>query len=629
MVKRYLALVSLDEARRRIAAAFPFVPRRERIPVEKASGRVTAAPLFAGYSVPEIHLAAMDGIAVRSSSTHGASEQQPKTIPDAVRVNTGNVVPPGYDAVVMIEDVWQENGVYIVRKPVSPWQHVRPVGEDIGESEMILPTRHRIRPFELGALSAFGITELEVIAVSAGLIPTGSELVPRGNRPKPGQVVESNILMAASQLAELGVDTEQYPITPDEKALIRDAIAKAAAEHDIVIVSAGSSAGTKDYTAEVIAELGEVLIHGVAIKPGKPVIVGRIGERPVIGLPGYPLSALTVLREIVTPLVGAYGLPVPRTEHLMARLASTITSDIGVEEFVLATAGLVNGRYVAVPQSRGAGVQMSAVRANACIRVPADLEGYEAGAEVPIALMAPRERIDSALVVTGSHDPALDYLADLVQQRGVELHSTHVGSMGGLLALKRRECHAAPMHLLGEDGEYNIPYLTKYLPGEDLVLVRVADREQGIISRTGLGFEELPGHTFVNRQRGSGTRQLLDHLLKQRGIDPASIRGYDREVTTHLAVALAVKTGEVDAGMGVAAAAKTLGLAFAPVGVERYEIALYRSSLDDWRIAALLDTIRSEPFRDTLLRLGGYGTSETGCMREVPHSPPPRESRRA
>ncbi|HOF95994.1 MAG TPA: molybdopterin biosynthesis protein [Methanoculleus sp.] len=616
MVKRYLSVISLAEARALVERSFPAIPGVVRVPVTAGTvGRITAAPIFARFSVPAIHLSAMDGIAVRSAETLGASEQNPVTLPDAARVNTGNIVPAGYDAVVMIEDVWVDGETYTVRKPVSPWQHIRPVGEDIGESEMILSSHHRIRPQDVGALANYGVTEVDVLNVRAGLIPTGSELVPAGVMPPPGKVVESNTLMAASVLAEAGVEAHRYPIVPDDPDRIRDAVRRGVAENDILLVSAGSSAGTRDYTADIVRDLGEVLAHGVAIKPGKPVIVGRVEGKPVIGLPGYPLAAATVLRELVMPLVARYGLPVREPGHVAARLTTSLQSDIGTDEFVLLSVGKIGDRWVAVPQSRGAGIQMSAVRANGYLRIPEDMEGAEAGKTVDVRLTVPRAEAEEAVLVTGSHDPALDYLADLVRPRGVDIHSTHLGSMGGVIALKKEECHAAPMHLLAPDGTYNTYYLERYMPGADLALLCVAERQQGVISRDGLSFDDLPGRTFINRQKGSGTRMLLDHTLAARGIDPASIPGYGREATTHLAVALAVRTGEADAGMGVYSAAKALDLAFVPVATERYELAMHRAMLDDPGIAALVETVSSAAFKQVLRDLGGYETDETGVLR--------------
>lgn len=618
VVKRYLKVTSLADAVALLKTSFACAPSVRQVPLEDAAGRITAGPVIARYSVPEIHLAAMDGIAVRSDDTAGASEQRPVTLAGAVRVNTGNVVPAGYDAVIMIEDVWADGDRFTIRKAAAPWQHVRPAGEDIGESEMALPSRHRIRPHELGALAAYGITGLDVISVKVGLIPTGSELVAHGSRPAPGQVVESNTVMAAALLSSLGATCTRYAMVRDDPAQIRDAVQRAVAENEIVIISAGSSAGTRDYTADVIADLGEVLVHGIAIKPGKPAIIGRISGKPVIGMPGYPLSALTVLREIVTPLLGLYGLEHPAPGTVSGRLTTTIHKEIGTDEFVLCAAGSVGGHWVLSSLSRGAGVQMSAVRANAYLRIPADTEGFEAGETVTATLMVPGAESERALLITGSHDPVLDCLADMLRGSDIDLHSTHVGSMGGILALKNDECHAAPMHLLGTDGTYNTEYLKKYIPETGLVLLCVAGRQQGIVSRDGITFNDLRNHTFINRQKGSGTRMLLDYELKKAGIGPSEIRGYDREATTHLAVALAVKSGEADAGMCVWSAAKALGLSFVPVAQERYEIAIRKSHMDDPRVAALCAAIASPAFKEILVRLGGYDTTETGVRRELP-----------
>jgi len=621
VVKRYLTVMPLDKVLDLLAQEFACTPSIVEVPLEEAAGRITAGPIFARYSVPEIHLAAMDGIAVRSSDTKGASEQHPVTLNRSARVNTGNVVPPEYDAVIMIEDVWEADGSFTIRKAAAPWQHVRPAGEDLAESEMVMPSAHRIRAHELGALATYGITRPGVIAVRVGLVPTGSELVPAGTRPAPGQVVESNTVMAKAMLEEAGASCTRYPFVEDKPEKIRDAIAIACGENDIIIVSAGSSAGTKDYTADVIAELGEVLVHGAAIKPGKPVIIGRIDKKPVIGLPGYPLSALTVLREIVLPFLGNYGMPVREPERIRASITTSVAKEIGSDEFVLCTLGQVGSRWVVSPQSKGAGVQMSGVRANAYIRVLRESEGFDAGGEVEARLMVPASEAANALLITGSHDPVIDYLADLIRPQGITLLSTHAGSMGGILALKKDECHAAPIHLLAEDGTYNTAYLEKYLPGAAIDLICVAGRQQGIVSREGLSLADLPGRPFINRQRGSGTRMLLDYELKKAGIDPASIPGYEREVTTHIAVALAVKSGEADAGMCVYSAAKALGLPFVPVAQERYELAIRTEHARDPRIAALVTAIRSPAFREILSRLGGYDISETGQQRSGPVRP--------
>jgi putative molybdopterin biosynthesis protein len=617
MVKRYLSVKSLSEVQALLLQKFQPQNMTGNVPLERAAGRITSRPIFSRFSVPEIHLAAMDGIAVVSRDTVSASEQHPVVLDNAVRVNTGNIVPSGYDAVIMIEDTWQESGKYTIRKSAAPWQHIRPAGEDLAESEMVLPSGHRIRSHEIGALATYGITLPEVVSVRIGLVPTGSELVPAGTRPAPGQVVESNTVMASAMLEEAGARCTRYPFVKDDPALIRAAVLKAVLDNDIVIVSAGSSAGTRDFTADVIADLGEVLVHGIAIKPGKPAIIGRIDSKPVFGLPGYPLSALTVLREIIMPFLGIYGLIVQPPEVTRATLTSEVAKEIGQDEFVLCTLGRVGNRWVVSPQSKGAGVQMSAIRSNAYIRVPFNSEGFEEGEEVDTFLTVPHQAAENSLLLTGSHDPVIDYLIDMLGQRRIPLLSTNVGSMGGLLALAKDQCHAAPTHLLAPDGSYNMAFIKKYLPKADVDLLCVAERQQGIVSREGLRLFDLPGRQFINRQKGSGTRILLDYELERGGISPATLPGYEREATTHIAVALAVKSGEADAGMCVYSAARTLGLSFVPVATERYELAIRHEHRDDPRVAAMIETIRSEDFRAVLAVLGGYDTKDTGTIRTV------------
>ncbi|MDH7593772.1 MAG: molybdopterin biosynthesis protein [Methanomicrobiales archaeon] len=615
MVRRYLDLVTLEEAIVTLKERFPHMARTVRVPVTESVGRVTASPVFARFSVPEAPLAAMDGIAVLSAETREAREQHPVILKNAIRVNTGNVVLPPFDAVIMIEDVWEQDEGYVIRKSVPPWQHIRPAGEDIGEGEMILTSSHLIRPHDIGALLAFGIGEVEVKGLTVGLIPTGSEIVPIGTRPKAGQAVETNTHVAGAWLRAMGAGCRHYPIVPDVPDAIRNALLCAVRENDMVLISAGSSAGTKDFTVDTISMLGRVLVHGVAIKPGKPVIIGEIQGKPVIGLPGYPLSTLTVLREIVTPFLVSQGFPAPGETIVKAYLATGVSSEIGIAEFLFVIAGHVDGRWVAVPLSRGAGVQMSAVRSNGCVRIAAEREGQNAGDEVEVRLWMSERAAMTRLIITGSHDPSLDYLADLLTGEGVWMHAVPVGSMGGLLALKGQYCHAAPMHLLAPDGSYNTYYLRRHLPGEELALLKVAGRAQGIASKSGITLEEMPAHTFVNRQKGSGTRMLLDHLLQTKGIEPSSISGYTREVTTHLAAARSVAMGEADACVCTFSAAKLFGLSFVWLAEEEYELVLHRDALKDDRIQRLCECVGSDVFKDALARMGGYETGSTGTIR--------------
>ena len=444
MVKRYLSLISLEEAVHLLKTSFPAPGRTETVPLMQSLGRVVAAPVHAGYSVPEVNIAAMDGIAVRSRDTAGARDRAPVTLEDAVRVNTGNIIPPGFDAVVMIEETWDHGGRFQVRSPVAPWQHVRPAGEDIRENQLVLPGGHVIRAFDIGALATYGITQVEVRSIRVGIIPTGSELVTLGVRPGPGQVVESNTIMAEVFLTAMGASCTRYPIVPDDPGLIRDTLAKAVESHDLAIISAGSSAGTRDFTAGVIGSLGELIFHGVAVKPGKPAMLGKIQGRPVLGLPGYPLAAQTTLREFAGPLLESWGLPPAPRQTVRVRLSQPLTSDLGFDEFVPVSVGRIGEYYWGIPHSRGSAVQMATVKANGYVHIPAQVEGYEAGRELDACLTTDPGSIERTLLLAGSIDPALEELADLARGKGIFLHASNVGNMGALLALKRGSCHAAP-----------------------------------------------------------------------------------------------------------------------------------------------------------------------------------------
>lgn len=618
MKGRYLGLTTLEDALTLLQEKFSFTPRIISIPISESAGRVCAKAVYAPLSIPSWHLSAMDGLAVRSPDTIGATDQNPILLTDVIRVNTGNLVPTGYDAVIMIEDVEEIEEGYLIRSAAHTWQHIRPIGEDIASTEMIIPAGHLIRSQDIGALTSYGLSVIEVLSLNVALIPTGSEIVPVGSTPKPGQVIESNMIMAASFIKNTGAEVTIYPIIPDEPDTIRSTLDDAAKNHDLVLVSAGSSKGTKDYTADCIRDLGEVFIHGIAIKPAKPVILGKINANPVIGMPGYPVACHTILREIITPILSWYGLPVTKPEIIQADLTSTLFSEAGTDEFVLMTVGKVKHRWVATPQSRGSGVQMSMVRSNGYCTIPLRIEGYEAGNQVEVALTVPREEAEKTILIVGSHDPVIDRLSDLLREDGIFPSSVHVGSMGGILALKRESCHLAPMHLLSDDGDYNIQYLMRYLPGEDLILICVAEREQGIVSATGLSFDAITKSRFINRQKGSGTRMLLDFLLKKHGFDPVQVSGYDREVTTHLAVCLAVQSGDADMGMAVHTAAKTFGLDFVPVGTERYELVTSAEIFEtDPHVQALFSMIQTDRFKGILEKMGGYRTGETGVIRKI------------
>ena len=572
MAKRnlYLSNTPVHEALDKYLTALkPIVkPQVETIPVTESLGRITETAVFAKYCSPLYNAAAMDGVAVNSDVTIGATEANPITLRqgvDFVVVDTGDPIKNPCDAVIMAEDLTElENGDLQIIEPAAPWQHVRPIGEDIVAGEMIIPSRHKIRPIDIGVLLAGGITKISVIKQpTVAIFPTGTEIIEPDQEPQEGDIIESNSRMFEAMAKQNGANPTRFAPIADDYNKLKNAIDKAIDEHDMVIVNAGSSAGTEDFTVHILRELGEVLVHGVAIKPGKPVILAIVKGKPVIGLPGYPVSAYINFENFVIPVLNLMnGEMQAKSNMVKAVVSKRLVSSLKHKEYVRVKVGKVEDKLVASPLARGAGAAMSLVRADGFCVIEQNSEGVEAGETVNVELYRDLSEIDNTVVAIGSHDLILDVIADLMPTEfpGNFLSSTHLGSMGGLMALKRGEAHIAPTHLLNEDdGVYNVAYLKKMF-NQPMALIKGVNRIQGIIVERGnpLGIKDvkdLVNVKYINRQRGAGTRVLLDYLLKKENIDPQSIKGYDREGATHMAVAAAIAGKSADAGMGILSAA--------------------------------------------------------------------------
>jgi putative molybdopterin biosynthesis protein len=595
-----------------------------RLPLAQAVGRVTAEAVWASRSSPPFDAAAMDGIAVRAAQTVGAAETTPVLLdPEAYTVvDTGDPLPDGFDAVVMREHVHYEGERAELRAAVPPYQNVRSIGEDVSAAELLLPAGHRLRAVDVAAAAAAGATEVLVRrAPVVAVLPTGDEIRPVGETTGPGEILDTNSLMLAAQAHEAGCETIALDIEPDDPDRIAAAVRGAAARADLVMVVAGSSAGRDDYTAAVVERLGTLAVHGVAVRPGHPVVLGAVDATPVLGAPGYPVSAALTFEIFAAPMLAELeGAAAPERPRARARLARKLASPMGMDDWVRVRLGRVGGELVATPLPRGAGVLTSLVRADGLLVVPAGFEGHHAGDEVGVALLRGVAEIDRTIVAIGSHDLVLDLAASELRTAdpGVTLASSNVGSLGGLVALRDGLCHVAGSHLLDpETGEYTLPYVDRVLAGRDVAVVRLTHRDQGLIVAPGNplgigGIEDLPRARYVNRQRGAGTRVLLDHELARAGIAPEAIDGYAREEHTHLAVAAAIAAGRADCGLGVLAAARAFDLDFVPVTREPYDLVLDAPALDDPVLAPLWDLLDDASFRAKVQALGGYAPDEMG-----------------
>ena len=626
----YLTNVPLVKAREEYLAmleANGFAHKTEKIPVWDACGRVTAGAVYAHICAPHYAASAMDGVAVNAKDTFGATETTPITlnVGQFTVLDTGDPIPENCDAVIMVEDIVKnDDGTITIHDAAAPWQHIRQIGEDICAGEMILPSYTAVSPSAIGAMIAGGVLEVEVIRKPVvGIIPTGDEIIPPCTDPKPGDILEFNGSIFSAMVRQWGADAKVYPIVPDRFQQIKDMVVKAAAECDLVILNAGSSAGREDYSARVIRELGEVLYHGIAMKPGKPAILGAVADTPVLGVPGYPVSGIIVIEQLLKPLVDHWlKVSAQPSQYAKAILTRPVVSGLKYEEFVRVRMGYVGDKLMASPLSRGSGVVSSFMKADGIVEVPQGLEGYEAGSEVNVRLLSPVEKLRNTVVVIGSHDPLLDELGDMlhVENNDVFMSSSHVGSMGGIMAIRRGEAHAAGCHLLDTaTGGYNISFIKKYFPKGGVKLIRCVGRQQGLMVAKGnpLHIEKFAdisrnGLRYVNRQKGSGTRILTDYLCQQDQLDVDAIYGYDREELTHNSVAVQIASGSADAGMGIYSAAKLYDLDFIPICIEEYDLLIPDHAWDTPQVQQLIATMKSEAFKEKILALGGYTVENPG-----------------
>ncbi|MBI5838551.1 MAG: molybdopterin biosynthesis protein [Chloroflexi bacterium] len=653
----YLHDIPLSEAQSRLKQALQNADLwrtlgTKTIPLdENALGRVTTEPIWAKISSPHYHASAMDGFAVRAVSTNGAMPSTPVALrvgPEAQYVDTGDPLPEWANSVIPIENVesLDENDQITkeirepksirIRAAVAPWSHVRPLGEDIVATQLVLPAGHILRPADLGAIAASGHQEIKVARKpKVAILPTGTELVPIGSALKAGDILEYNSLVLAAQVKAMGGEPTRFPITKDDFDLICERVQQAAQEYDLVLLNAGSSAGAEDFSARVVEKLGTLLVHGVAVRPGHPVILGLINRQSkivnrksndltlIVGVPGYPVSAALTIDIFVEPIIAKWLGRRPKELPVeTATLTRKLVSPAGDDDFVRVVVGKVGDKLLAAPLSRGAGVITSLVQADGLALVPSGTQGIEAGEKIQVHLYRSKAEIEKTIFCIGSHDLTLDLLAQFLAQHDRRFASANVGSQGGLVALRRGEAHLAGSHLLNpETGEYNISYIRQYMPNMAVKVVALVGRDQGLLVKRGnpKGVKSLsdlarPEARFVNRQRGAGTRVLLDYHLSLMAIPSESIVGYTQEEYTHLGVAAAIASGRADCGLGIAAAAQALDLDFIPLFQERYDLVIPKEHADSELLTPLFGLLAGREFREAVSNLTGYDVSVMGTV---------------
>jgi len=668
----YLHDIPLDEAKATFinaltTAGLKRILFKEYVPLnEKVVGRILAAPVYAKISSPHYHAAAMDGFAVKAESTNEAQPTMPKqldlgdknqAIMETIYVDTGDPIPQGFNAVIPIENTEPltanretstdiRNPRYIrIRSGVPPWSNIRPLGEDIVATQLLFPAGHIVRPIDIGAIAAAGHTRIRVARKPrVAIIPTGSELVEIGSKLLPGAIIEFNSLILASMVNEWGGKARRYPITRDIFSEICERVIEASQDNDLILLNAGSSAGSEDFSAAVVEKFGKLLVHGIAIRPGHPVILGmldgvmleeqaskrsdpiKVKEKkwiPIIGVPGYPVSATLINELFVEPLLALWTgrLPMERPREL-ARITHKITSPPGNDDFIRVALGEVNNHLLAIPLSRGAGVISSLVQADGLLQVPSGIPGIDSGQFVEISLLRSKELIKKTILCIGSHDLTLDLLSRFLSTRERRLTSINVGSQGGLVAINKGDAHLAGSHLLDtETGQYNLSYIRKYIHGKKINVYGFVDRDQGLIVKKGnpKNIKDLWDISrtdvfYINRQRGAGTRVLLDYMLGNLGLSAEKIQGYDNEEYTHLNVAAAIVSGRADCGLGIPSAAQALGLDFIPITQEKFQLIIPEENINQEILIPLFDILTSNEFKKEVERMPGYKTEELGKL---------------
>ena len=610
---------------------------------ENALGRVLSCSLHSKISSPGYNSSAMDGFVVKSEETSGATFSSPKLLTvgnQAIYVDTGDLIPDGFNAVIPIEDVDSldakgENSqdtrhpMYIrLRSATVPWKNIRSLGEDLTLTQLIFVCGHVIRSVDLGVIAAAGYSEIEVARKPrVAILPTGSELVPIGSIPKPGDILEFNSVIIAGKINEWGGEATRFSIINDNFEAILEKVYDAAYKFDLILLNAGSSAGSEDYSAKVVERAGKLLVHGVAVRPGHPVIIGLIdaGKRwvPIIGVPGFPVSAALTVDIFVKNLIITWlGCSRPVEEKIIARLTRKVTSPSGDDDYIRVVLSKVGEEFLAAPLSRGAGVISSLSQADGLLVIPSGVQGLEDGKRVEITLLRKRTEIERTILCVGSHDLILDKITEFIAKKERRFLSINVGSLGGLIALNRGESHIAGSHLLDvETGEYNFYYINKYITNMPVLVIALAMREQGLIIKKDnpRNIESLndlirPDIRFINRQKGAGTRVLLDYYLSSQKISFDQIKGYEQDEYTHLGVATAVASGRADCGLGIAAASMVYDLDFIPLFNERYDLIIDQRISDSELIKPLYDVFEDPKFIKSISGLKGY---DFGIMGKI------------
>ncbi|MDO8877828.1 MAG: molybdopterin biosynthesis protein [Pseudolabrys sp.] len=632
--EQFLDVVSAEEARERFERHLDLSPLpAEKVALADALTRVLAHDIIAAVDAPPFDRSNVDGFALRAVDTLGATNASPKILRlnaeviacgddpaleiapgTATTIATGGVIPRGADAVIMVEQtelIGQGEPYIEVQRAATPGQFVSYAGSDIARGETLLRRGVRIGSREIGMLAACGLAFADVVRrPKVAVLSTGDELVPLGQPLKPAGIYDSNGAIIAAAVAEAGGVALPMGAIPDDAAALDKAVREALSQSDMVVLSAGTSKGAGDLSHAIVSRLGApgILVHGVALKPGKPLCLGVIGKTPIAVLPGFPTSAIFTFHAFIAPVIRALaGLPPEAAQTIQARVPVRVASELGRKEFVLVSLIDTEDGPVAFPTGKGSGSVTSFSQADGFIEIDALASSLDTNTITQVTLIGSSARAPD-LVIMGSHDVALDVMVGALADRGFSARTLAVGSLGGVAAASRGECDIAPVHLIDPaSDDYN-----KHLVTPALSLVAGWRRMQGVLFRTGdARFEGKSAAEaikaaladsaalMVNRNAGAGTRVLIDTLLN--GARPP---GYANQPKSHNAVAASIAQGRADWGVAIEPVAKLYGLGFLPVAPEHYDFLVVESRRDRPAVRAFLAALRDEATRSRIAALG-------------------------
>jgi putative molybdopterin biosynthesis protein len=633
--EQFLDVVSAEEARARFERHLDLLPlAAETVPLLSALGRVLAADIAAPVDAPPFDRSGVDGFALRAADTVSASEMTPRRLRlngeviacghmpvievapgTASTIATGGMLPRGADAVVMIEQtelIDDANAPAIeIRRAVSPGQFVSYAGSDIARGETLLRRGTRIVSREIGMLAACGLAEVPVVRKpKVAVLSTGDELVELGHQLRPAGVYDSNGAILAAAIVEAGGEAVPFGAFPDDEPALTKALRRALADYDMVVVSGGTSKGAGDLSHRVVSQLGApgILVHGVALKPGKPLCLAVVEGKPIAVLPGFPTSAIFTFHAFVAPVIRARaGLPPEAAETMDAQVPVRVTSELGRKEFVLVAVVAGEKGPLAFPTAKGSGAVTAFSQADGFLEVDALATALDAGSTARVTLIGSKTQL-SDLVLMGSHCVGLDVVLGRLAGQGIKTRVIAVGSLGGLAAIRRGECDLAPVHLLDPGtGQYN-----EHLAGDGLSLIRGWQRMQGVLHRpgdkrfAGCTAEQAvknaladPACLMVNRNAGAGTRILIDRLLA--GAKPP---GYANQPKSHNAVAASIAQGRADWGIAIESVARLYGLDFLPLSPESYDFLMLDSRRERPAVQTFIAALHDEQTKERIRALG-------------------------